>query len=153
MPAMPKKGDPLSAEQIGLLRAWIDQGAEWPVVRKEAKTHWSFQAPVKPTVPNSRSENSKFKIRNPIDAFILERLRKENLEFSPEADGITLLRRLHFDLTGLPPTPEETDAFVADKILGRLRTKGGGVAEVAALRRTLGAALAGCRAVRGLRWF
>jgi mono/diheme cytochrome c family protein len=115
MPAMPKKGDPLSAEQIGLLRAWIDQGADWPVVKKEARIHWAFQAPVKPAVPNSKSNNEKFRIRNPIDAFILARLLKDGLEPSPEADRTTLLRRLHFDLTGLPPTPEEVDAFLADK--------------------------------------
>ena len=112
MPAMPKKGDPLTAEQIGLLRAWIDQGADWPVAKKEAKTHWAFVAPVRPALP--KIQNSKFKIRNPIDAFILARLEKEGLEQSPEADKTTLLRRLHFDLTGLPPSPEEVDQFLAD---------------------------------------
>lgn len=108
---MPKKGERLSAEQIGVLRAWIDQGASWPesaVALKPAKTdHWSFKAPVRPAVPGNGA--------NAIDAFIAARLQKEGLKLSPEADRPTLMRRLHLDLLGLPPKPAEVDAFVNDK--------------------------------------
>jgi mono/diheme cytochrome c family protein len=111
---MPKKGDPLSPEQIGILRAWIDQGADFPesasVVLVDKRNHWAFKAPVKPPVPTMDGTAPK----NPIDAFIGVRLAKEGLTFSPEADKAMLLRRLHLDLTGLPPTVEELDAFLLD---------------------------------------
>ncbi len=115
---MPAKGEPLSAEQIGLLRAWIDQGAVWPEGVDVAKLtdkrdHWAFKAPVRPALPAIRNPQSA--IGNPIDRFILARLEKEGLKPSPEADRVTLIRRLSLDLTGLPPTPKEVDEFVADK--------------------------------------
>jgi mono/diheme cytochrome c family protein len=113
---MPKKKDPLSDEQVGILRAWIDQGAIWPETAitkgKDWKKHWAFIAPTRPNVPQAK--NGRW-VRNPIDAFIIERLEKEKLRASPEADKVTLLRRLSLDLIGLPPTIEEVDAFVADK--------------------------------------
>ena len=113
---MPKKRDPLTDEQIGILRAWIDQGADWPesavTKGKDWKKHWAFTAPTRPTIP--QVANLRW-ARDPIDAFIAERLEKEKLPPSPEADKITLLRRLSLDLIGLPPTIEEVDAFVADK--------------------------------------
>ncbi|MEW6304648.1 MAG: PSD1 and planctomycete cytochrome C domain-containing protein [Verrucomicrobiota bacterium] len=114
---MPKKGDRLSAEQVGLLRAWVDQGAVWPEAAvehaaKDPKDHWAFKAPVRPAVP--KAKNTRW-VRTPIDNFILARLDAEKLKPSPEADKITLLRRLHLDLTGLPPTIAEVDAFLADK--------------------------------------
>jgi hypothetical protein len=74
-------------------------------------THWSFQPVKRPAVPSIRSGS----VRNPIDAFILARLEQAGLKPSPEADRVTLLRRLALDLTGLPPTPEEIDTFVADR--------------------------------------
>ncbi len=136
---MPRKGEPLSTEQVGLLRAWIDQGAPWPesasVKVVDNRDHWAFKAPVRPRVPvigksvisnQSRKPkrttvpgllNSGSQITdhsNPIDAFILARLEKEKLKLSPEADRVTLIRRLSLDLLGLPPTPVEVDAFVAD---------------------------------------
>ncbi len=116
---MPKKGERLTPEQVGLLRAWIDQGAEWgessatAAAKKDPKEHWAFKPPVRPVVP--RIKNSKFKIQNPIDAFVLEKLQKERLKPSPEADKVVLLRRLYLDLIGLPPTIQEVDAFLADK--------------------------------------
>ncbi|HLW67954.1 MAG TPA: DUF1549 and DUF1553 domain-containing protein [Gemmataceae bacterium] len=79
---------------------------------KNAKNHWAFHPPVRPAVPSVA--NSSW-VRNDIDRFILARLEKEGLHPSPEADRITLIRRLSLDLTGLPPTPEEVDAFLADK--------------------------------------
>jgi hypothetical protein len=75
-------------------------------------SHWAFKAPVRPSVPSIADHQSP--ITNPIDAFILARLQKEGLKPSPEADRVTLCRRLHLDLIGLPPTPREVDEFVAD---------------------------------------
>ncbi len=112
---MPKKGDRLSAEQIGLLRAWIDQGAHWPesasVKAVRPRDHWAFQTPVRPPVPTVHRAGW---VRNPLDHFILARLEKAGLSPSSEADRTTLIRRLSLDLIGLPPTPPEVDAFLAD---------------------------------------
>lgn len=113
---MPKKRDPLTNEQIGLLRAWIDQGADWPETaitqKKDWKKHWAFIAPRRPAIPQAK--NPRW-VRNPIDAFIADKLEKEKLQPSPEAEKVTLLRRLSLDLIGLPPTIEEVDAYLADK--------------------------------------
>ncbi len=110
---MPKKGERLTAGQVGLLRGWIDQGAKWPDAlagKVSAKTdHWAFKAPVRPAAPAIASAT------NPIDAFIGARLHRDGLKLSPEADRVTLIRRLSLDLIGLPPTPREVDAFVNDK--------------------------------------
>ena len=78
--------------------------------------HWAFRAPVRSVVP--RISDSKFNIRNPIDAFVAEKLKANGLSFSPEADRVTLIRRLSLDLLGLPPTPKEIDAFIADTSSG-----------------------------------
>ncbi|HEY3897059.1 MAG TPA: PSD1 and planctomycete cytochrome C domain-containing protein [Chthoniobacter sp.] len=112
---MPKKGPRLSAEQIGLLRAWIDQGADFPdsasVVLKDTRDHWAFKPPVKPAVPAVKADAWP---RNDIDHFVLARLEREGLAPSPETTRETLLRRLSLDLIGLPPTPEELAAFLND---------------------------------------
>jgi hypothetical protein len=114
---MPKKGERLSAGQVGMLRAWIDQRANWPDAlagKRTAKTdHWAFKAPVRPPIPQIGNRQST--IGNPIDAFILARLAKDGLKLSPEADRATLVRRLSLDLIGLPPTLREIDAFLNDK--------------------------------------
>jgi mono/diheme cytochrome c family protein len=114
--AMPKKKEKLTAAQIGLVRAWIDQGAKWEGAAAKSYSyntnHWAFKTPVRPTAPTV--SNKKWP-RTPIDNFILTKLDAEKLKPSPEADKITLLRRLSLDLVGLPPSPEEVDAFVADK--------------------------------------
>ncbi|MES2737304.1 MAG: PSD1 and planctomycete cytochrome C domain-containing protein [Verrucomicrobiota bacterium] len=106
---MPRKGDPLSAEEIGKIKAWIDAGAEWPdsaSVSLETKVdHWAFKAPVKQPLPAAI---------HPVDAFIQQRLTSEGLKSSQEAAPETLIRRVSLDLTGLPPTPEEVTAFVQD---------------------------------------
>ena len=111
--AMPKKGEKLSLEQVGLIRAWIDQGADWPAtatVQNDARLdHWAWKAPVRPPLPGNSTAGN-----NPIDALVRARLGQEGLSPAPPADRTTLLRRLHFDLLGLPPTPEEVDAFLAD---------------------------------------
>jgi hypothetical protein len=104
---MPSKGEPLTGEQVASLRAWIDQGANWP----DEKRHWSFVKPVRPSLPTVK--NNKWP-RNAIDHFILARLEQEKLSPSPEANRATLIRRLTLDLTGLPPTLEEVDAFMKD---------------------------------------
>ncbi|QOV91094.1 DUF1553 domain-containing protein [Humisphaera borealis] len=111
---MPPKGDRLSAPQIDLLTRWIQQGGNWPqtvVTAKPKLKHWSFNAPVRPPVPQAAIGPA----RNPIDQFILARLEKEGLKPSPEADKHALIRRVTFALIGLPPTPAEVDAFIADK--------------------------------------
>jgi mono/diheme cytochrome c family protein len=106
---MPAKGERLTAEQIGILKRWIDEGAPWP--DQDARAHWSFVKPVRSDLPPVRNAGW---VRNEVDRFILARLEHENLASSTEADRTTLLRRLHLDLTGLPPTWSETDAFVRD---------------------------------------
>ena len=99
-------GEPLSERQVALLTRWIEQGATW-------QKHWSFIPPKRPDVPKDVNDSNW--VRNPIDAFVLQRLEREGLKPSPEADRTTLLRRVSFDLTGLPPTPAELDAFLADR--------------------------------------
>ncbi len=101
----PDSGHKLTDKQIELLKRWIDEGAQW-------NEHWAYIAPERPAAPKV---NNQSWARNPIDNFILARLEKEGLKPSPEADKGTLLRRAFLDLTGLPPTPADTDAFLADK--------------------------------------
>ena len=113
---MPMGGKPLAAEQIAAIKHWIDSGAEWPESARaqveDVKKHWAFVAPVRPALP--KVSNPKWPV-NPIDTFVLARLDKEGLKPSPEADRVTLLRRLSLDLIGLPPTIAEVDAFLNDK--------------------------------------
>jgi len=97
-------GKSLTSKQIETFRRWIDQGAKW-------QTHWAFDPPRRPALPQVKDQAWP---RNPIDNFVLARLEAEGLKPSPEADRATLLRRLYFDLVGLPPTPAEVDSFVAD---------------------------------------
>ena len=98
-------GRKLNDREKALLGEWIRQGAKW-------QQHWAFLAPVRPPLPDL---GDRTWARNAIDYFVLERLKREGLRPSPEADRATLIRRLSFDLTGLPPTPEEVDAFVNDQ--------------------------------------
>jgi hypothetical protein len=95
----------LSKAQIEMLRRWIAEGAEY-------EPHWAFIKPQRPEVPVV--SGPAFRIANPIDAFIAERLMRAGLAMSPEADKVTLIRRVTLDLIGLPPTPAEVDAFLAD---------------------------------------
>jgi len=109
---MPPEGDRLTAAEIGLLRAWIDQGAAWPADAEAGPVrdnHWSYQPLIRPAVPETGAVGS-----HPVDAFVLDRLKERDWTQSPEADRYTLVRRIFLDLTGLPPTPEEVDAFVRD---------------------------------------
>ena len=95
----------LTTEQKDILRRWVEQGAPW-------KDHWAFIAPVRPPLPEVKDTTWA---RTPIDRFILAKLEAANLQPAPDADKRTLLRRVTLDLTGLPPTPAEADAFVKDK--------------------------------------
>jgi hypothetical protein len=116
---MPPAGQGLSREQTLLIRTWVDEGAAWPkeadaapaAVRPKA-SHWAF-------VPPRRSPEPKVKnrgwVRNPIDSFVLARLEAEGIAPSPEAAAFTLVRRLHLDLTGLPPEPAVVARYVADQ--------------------------------------
>ncbi len=101
---MPPEGKPLTAAEIGLIRRWIGEGAAWEV-------HWAFRPPLVHAPPAVR--NGPW-VRNPVDAFILNRLEQNGLAPAPAAEKVTLLRRVYYDLIGLPPTPAEADAFVAD---------------------------------------
>jgi hypothetical protein len=95
----PKHGKKLSSEEVNLLTAWIKGGAKYT-------KHWSYETPVRPAVPGAAG--------HPVDAFIQQRLAKEGLKQQPEADRLTLARRVTLDVTGLPPSPEAVAAFVND---------------------------------------
>jgi len=135
---MPEKGKPLKPEEIAIIQQWVAQGAktaraeptEVPkyFITEEEREFWAFQPIRRPEVPkvsaqssvrsaqspqtNTKTEHSP--VRSPIDAFLLAQLEAKGLSFNPEADRPTLLRRVMLDITGLPPTPAETDAFLAD---------------------------------------
>ncbi|MDX1944172.1 MAG: DUF1553 domain-containing protein [Pirellulaceae bacterium] len=117
-PAMPKSGPPLAADEIEAIRAWIAAGAKWPVETKlrdrslADANWWSLRPLVRPPVPASGDPPAAG--GNPIDAFIRAKLAENGLSPSPAADRRTLIRRLYFDLLGLPPTPTAVQAFVND---------------------------------------
>ena len=108
---MPPRGKALTAEEIGLVGAWIDAGAEWPegAWRDPRLDHWAWQPVVRPDVPGGAVGAAA------IDALVAASLAESGLSPAPEADRRTLIRRLYFDLVGLPPTPEEVAAFEADQ--------------------------------------
>jgi mono/diheme cytochrome c family protein len=126
-PRMPM-GEELSEYQIGLLKNWIDKGAVWEdywtwgekdkiyaslkPITDEQRNYWAFRKPSRPQIPKVKNRSW---VRTPIDAFVLAKLEEKGLQPSPHADRRTLIRRVTFDLTGLPPSPEEIAAFVADK--------------------------------------
>jgi mono/diheme cytochrome c family protein len=102
-----KSNKTLTPAQIALIKKWIEQGADW-------EGHWAY---IKPTRPASPQVTGEGLIRNGIDRFVLARLKEQGLRPSPQANRVTLIRRLSFDLLGLPPTPEEVNAFVNDDSL------------------------------------
>ena len=121
-PRMPYKEPPLDAGEIAAIRAWIDAGAPGPAEAKAEATapakaeatapkHWAYVKPVRPAVPSVKKPDW---VKTPIDAFVLARLEQEGLSPSPEASREALVRRVTLDLTGLPPSPAEIDAFLAD---------------------------------------
>ncbi len=124
-PAMPMTGDPLTDAELAAVRTWIEEGAHWDsdgatdaevalaaIENSElppgARDYWAFQHPVQAPVPASDVYT------NPIDRFLDSARRDTGLEAAPRADRLTLLRRAYLDLIGLPPTPEQVDAFLAD---------------------------------------
>jgi hypothetical protein len=120
---MPSKGDGLSAGEIDLLKRWIDAGADWPatvataagaarsemIVTDDDRKHWAYLPISTPPLPAVKNTNA---VQTPVDQFILARLEDKNLELSPPADTRKLVRRIYFDLIGLPPTPEQIELFV-----------------------------------------
>jgi hypothetical protein len=116
---MSPEGSRLNNDQLRKMRQWLSEGAKWPVdvVLKSPKTaareHWAFQPVRKPEVPAlDRPDHGT--VRNEIDAFVLHQLFSHNISAAPEADRTTLLRRVTLDLTGLPPTPADVKAYIAD---------------------------------------
>jgi hypothetical protein len=101
----PKTGKPLTAAEIQKLKTWVEEGAEY-------EAHWAFIPPIRPELPRVHHEQW---VRNPIDVFVLSRLENAGLSPAAEADEATLIRRVSLDLTGLPPTIQEVDAFLADR--------------------------------------
>ncbi len=110
---MPPVGAPLTAKEIAAFEAWIAEGAKWPsnYTPGGAVQHWSFRPLTRPAPPKV---NNAAWVRNPIDNFVLAHLEQKNIAPSAEASKLVLLRRVSFDLTGLPPTPEQVRQFLAD---------------------------------------
>jgi len=104
---MPAGRPALTPDEIRTLTAWIDAGLNWPATDETVGKHWAFEPVKRPKTPDTNRAN-------PIDAFVVAKLKESGLTLSPEADRRTLIRRLKFDLLGLPPTPDEVDAFVND---------------------------------------
>ena len=111
---MPPDGPALTAEETRLIRSWVEQGAAWPEDGEQARwpaRHWAYRAPRRPEPP---AVADPAWCRNEVDRFVLARLEAAGLAPSPEADRRSLIRRLSLDLTGLPPTPQQVAAFLAD---------------------------------------
>ena len=105
------EGKPLTKDEVSVLRQWIDDGAVWPEHLTTRVTHWSYLKPQRPLPPLVSAFGW---VQNPIDQFVLARLDKEGMKPSPKTDRARLLRRVSLDLIGIPPTPAEADAFLAD---------------------------------------
>ncbi len=115
--AMPLDADPLSDKEIAIIKKWIDSGADFPEDEKVAQnehavSHWAFQSVTRPSLPAVEQGDW---CQTPIDRFVLHRLEQSNQEPSPTANRRTLIRRLSFDLRGLPPSWEEVEEFLADR--------------------------------------
>ncbi len=102
----PGKGEALTSEETAKLERWIAEGAVWP-------KHWAFTSLRRPEPPKLETRNPESEARNAVDAFVLTRLEQEGLSLSPEADAVTLIRRLFYDLVGLPPTPQQVATYRA----------------------------------------
>ena len=120
---MPEKGKKVSEAELAILEKWIAQGAitanaeplvlaPGPMISDDDREYWAFQSIKRPAVP---SDVDFKKVRTPVDAFLLHAMREKGLDFAPEADRRTLIRRVTLDLTGLLPTPEEVETFLNDK--------------------------------------
>ena len=152
---MPPDGK-LSAEQVNDLVAWVRMGAPDPRTTRPAgdvvayggsgKNHWSFKPVTKPLPPAVKNQSW---VKNDIDRFVLAKLEASGMSANEPADKRTLIRRAYFDLIGLPPTPVQVNAFLADNSPKCIRKSRRWPAGVAALRRTLGPALARRGAILG----
>ena len=145
IPAMPMQAPPLTAEQVATLKAWIDQGANWDggstagptgpappsqsaalaalenrIITPAERNYWAFKLPVQVPLPNEAVANkvASYSYENPVDAFLEQARRQHGLTAAPRADRLTLVRRAYLDLLGLPPTPAEVKAFMADETPG-----------------------------------
>jgi len=121
---MPPEGEPVSPDQITLIRQWIQQGAPWPDESPSDEIHWSLVPPRWPALPSNRNRHW---LQNPIDSFVLARLERHGLDPADDADRVALLRRVTLDLTGLPPSPDEIEKFITgalpdayEKVVDRL---------------------------------
>ena len=110
---MPPGRPPLSTEELATIKQWIQDGAKWDVegAQRQASSWWSLKKPQRPPVPAVKNADW---VQNPIDAFVLSKLEEKGLRPAPTADPLTLVRRVYFDVTGLPPTPQQIDEFLAD---------------------------------------
>jgi len=115
---MPPKGEPLSNVEIGKIRQWIMEGAKWPDDGWRPPQHWSYVVPQKSPLPVDANFLPAGRDGNEIDAFVVAKLSGAGLFLNSEADPARLLRRVFLDLTGLPPSVAETDAFLADPSFG-----------------------------------
>jgi hypothetical protein len=133
-PSMPMQAPPLTAEQVSALKAWIDQGANWDgpaaapassqsaalaalenrVITPAERNYWAFKLPVQVQVPVSNTPD----LTNPVDRFLEQARQAHGLRAAPRADRLTLVRRAYLDLLGLPPTPAQVKAFLADDTPG-----------------------------------
>jgi len=111
---MPQKSERLAPAEVALLRRWIDEGAVWP----ENLKHWAYVKPVRPPLPALASTAPAARPLNPIDRFVFARLEKEGLAPAPAVDAARWLRRVSLDLVGLPPSPHDVAAFLADAPAG-----------------------------------
>ncbi len=110
---MPQKGEPLTTGQIAALRAWIDQGAIWPIQTTSPKqVYWSLKPVERPAIPTNSNHIASH--ANPIDAFVADKLQEKKLKLGKSADRRTLIRRIFLVMQGLPPTPEDVASFVND---------------------------------------
>ena len=152
---MPPDGKKLTGAQVADLEAWVRMGAPLPgagvqedKIKASARTHWAFQPVKRPAIPTVKNQRWA---QSPVDAFILAKLEPAGMQPAQPADKRTLIRRATYDLIGLPPTPEEVAAFVADESPDAFATVVDRLLALAALRRTLGPTLAGCGPIRQYR--
>ena len=136
-----------------MIRRWIEAGAPGLPSAEEAARpgpdHWAFIPPERPQPPTVAHADQ---VRTDVDRFILAELERRGLQLAAPASATTLVRRVSIDLTGLPPSPEEIAAFLADTAPGAVRAHGRALPCQPALRRTLGPALARCRGLRRQQW-
>ena len=111
---MPAEGPPLPPDEVAVIRAWIEAGAPWPDDGYRPPRHWAYERPELPPLPDAAGGSSGFPVHNEIDLFVNQRLAERGLSPNSPAEPARLIRRLHLDLTGLPPTPEQVDRFLSD---------------------------------------